>query len=568
MAHSDGVIRLPLIESYLREQRDLTAVERFSRHHDTNHGASENSAERGYSELIPLSQPRPGEQFAFQVDMDRCTGCKACVTACHSLNGLDDQETWRFVGQLHGGSAREPLLQTVTTACHHCVEPACLSGCPVVAYEKDPITGIVKHLDDQCIGCQYCTMTCPYDVPQYNPKQGIVRKCDMCSDRLSAGQAPACVQACPNEAISIAIVSQAAALAVRDRAPDEGMLPGAPASAITAPTTQYVRSEPLPANTLPVDVHALRPSHFHWPLVVMSVLMQLAAGAFGWQWLLARALPAGLSPLLAAGALGVALLALNASLLHLGRPLYAFRAILGLRTSWMSREILVFGAFAGAAVLHTALAWRVQLAGWLGAPLEPVERIAPLLERASPALVVGSGAAGVFCSVMIYHVTRKRYWHVSSTGPKFFGSALLLGAVATLSALSAFASWQPSSLTEQAGRLVQQLLLLVPLLTLVKLAFELAILTQLRAAGPVELTRSARLMTGALRPLLLGRVALALLGGLLAPALALVLLAGGFGPAVTSLCALSLIALTLGELGERALFFGAVSSARMPGSLS
>ena len=46
---------------------------------------------------------------------------------------------------------------------------------------KEPLTGIVKHLDDQCIGCKYCTLMCPYDVPHYNQKQGIVRKCDMCS---------------------------------------------------------------------------------------------------------------------------------------------------------------------------------------------------------------------------------------------------------------------------------------------------------------------------------------------------------------------------------------------------
>jgi ferredoxin len=68
-------------------------------------------------------------------------------------------------------------------------------------------------LDDQCIGCQYCVFTCPYEVPQYSEKMGIVRKCDMCTDRLSAGEAPACVQACPNQAISIRVVDKADAVA-------------------------------------------------------------------------------------------------------------------------------------------------------------------------------------------------------------------------------------------------------------------------------------------------------------------------------------------------------------------
>ncbi len=105
---------------------------------------------------------------AFEVDLDRCSGCKACVTACHSLNGLDDGETWRDVGLLVGGTTGNPVMQHVTTACHHCLEPACLTACPVNAYEKDPLTGIVQHLDDQCFGCQYCTLACPYDVPKYH----------------------------------------------------------------------------------------------------------------------------------------------------------------------------------------------------------------------------------------------------------------------------------------------------------------------------------------------------------------------------------------------------------------
>src|SRR5918993_1457956 len=84
----------------------------------------------------PPSRPLPGEQYAFEVDLDSCTGCKSCVAACHSLNGLDDDETWRDVGMLVG-DVYVPYQQTVTTACHHCVDPACANGCPVLAYEKD-----------------------------------------------------------------------------------------------------------------------------------------------------------------------------------------------------------------------------------------------------------------------------------------------------------------------------------------------------------------------------------------------------------------------------------------------
>ena len=225
---------MTLLEQFLAEQSDMTAVERFSARHDAEVVPSRSGF---YRDLIPLARPRPGQQYGFEVDLDSCTGCKACVTACHSLNGLDDDESWRSVGLLHGGTTALPLQQTVTTACHHCLDPACLTGCPVDAYEKDPVTGIVSHLDDQCIGCGYCTLTCPYEVPRFNASRGIVRKCDMCRGRLEVGEAPACVQACPTAAIRISLVDTAALAA--EAMTGGQLVPGAPPSAITLPTTVY-----------------------------------------------------------------------------------------------------------------------------------------------------------------------------------------------------------------------------------------------------------------------------------------------------------------------------------------
>jgi len=186
--------KLPLlsVDALLSEQQTLTAVERFSSLHDAGEVPEKHKI---YSELLPLSKPGVGQQYAFEVDLDACTGCKACVAGCHTMNGLDEGETWRGVGLLSGGTAETPAARLVTSSCHHCVEPACMAGCPVQAYEKDPITGIVKHLDDQCFGCQYCTLMCPYDAPKYNKRLGIVRKCDMCSSRLENSEAPACVEA-------------------------------------------------------------------------------------------------------------------------------------------------------------------------------------------------------------------------------------------------------------------------------------------------------------------------------------------------------------------------------------
>src|SRR5881628_2151791 len=87
-----------IIDNLLEEQQLLTAVARFARRHDP---AIEPQQARYYRDLIPFAAPKAGEQYAFDVNLDLCSGCKACVTACHSLNGLAEGETWRSVGVLH-----------------------------------------------------------------------------------------------------------------------------------------------------------------------------------------------------------------------------------------------------------------------------------------------------------------------------------------------------------------------------------------------------------------------------------------------------------------------------------
>ncbi len=526
-------LRLPLLDTFLREQQDMTAVERFARRHDTL------TDEHRYKDLLPLAAPSDGQQYAFEVDLDACSGCKACVTACHNLNGLDEGETWRAVGVLHGGSATAPVQQTVTSACHHCLDPACMTGCPVGAYEKNSITGIVRHLDDQCIGCQYCTFTCPYEVPQYNVKRGIVRKCDMCSDRLAAGEAPACVQACPNEAIAITIIDKRQAL---EDAQGDAFLPGTPSPAITIPTTVYRTERPPPRNMLPADFYRVAPSHHHAPLVVMLVLTQLSVGAFVIDALASRLLPdavrAALQPIHALAALSVGLAALAASVFHLGRPLYAFRAVIGLRTSWMSREIVAFGGFAMLAIVYSACVLTRSGSG--------------ALQEVLRWTVASLGLVGIACSVLIYHATRRAWWTASITGFKFFMTAGLLGTATTIVTLSASGS-------ELAGNFARTLSYLVVAASAIKALGELAAFVHLRDKRYTDHKRSALLMKNDLRSWSIGRFVAIAAGGIIIPALNT---RGSIGLAITSLALL-----LIGELLERTLFFAAVSSPRMPGSV-
>jgi Fe-S-cluster-containing dehydrogenase component/DMSO reductase anchor subunit len=538
--------RLPVlrVDAMLQAQQTLTAVDRFAQRHE---GGDLPSQEPYYRDLIPFEQPRAGQQYAFEVDLDACTGCKACVTACHTMNGLDESEIWRTVGLLHGGTHDEPVLQTVTTSCHHCVEPACLQGCPVRAYEKDPVTGIVRHLDDQCFGCQYCTLMCPYDAPKYNARAGIVRKCDMCEGRLSHGEAPACVQACPNQAISIRVVDQADAVARSDAGT---FLPGAPAPEHTLPTTIYQSKRAFPGNMLPADFYRTSPEHSHPPLVVMLTLTQLSAGAFGIALLVERLSghPAGSPIMQAAFATSLALVALGASVLHLGRPWLAWRAFLGFGTSWLSREAVGFGLFAALAMLHGAL-----VSGWF--PHWVGARIAPLAQVGAAVF----GAAGVFCSVMVYVVTRRAQWSGTQTGIKFFGSAVLLGAATVL------AVGRISSAPDALDPISRPLLWLVVVTNAVKLAFEASGLRHARDARLSVMKRMATVMLADLRTATTTRFAAALAGGLILP---LVLFHSGLpSAAVTAFTAFMLVLLIVGELAERYMFFRAAPASRMPGGI-
>lgn len=528
-----------LINELLAEQQRLTAVERFSRLHETNGLPAQ---ARYYRDLIPQTKPQPGQQYAFEVDLDRCSGCKACVTACHSLNGLEETETWRSVGLLISDDWRAPQQQTITTACHHCVEPGCLEGCPVLAYDKDPVTGIVRHLDDQCIGCQYCVMKCPYEVPQYSKRLGIVRKCDMCANRLAVGEAPACVQACPHEAIKITLVETAAVreryratqdcgeIKEKERARNNHsanpFLPASPSPQITLPTTRYKSTRPLPSTLFAGDHAHVAPATSHLPLVFMLVLTQLAVGVS------LATLFASLSQWLAVTAAIVSAVALGIASLHLGKPLKAWRAFLGWRTSWFSREVIAFGAYVPLAML-TAVTFFV-------APLTSLQK--PLM-----LLTVATGLVGVACSAMIYVDTRREFWCGSQSFGKFFGTTLLLGAATAL------------LVTDSTSSIPVVLLFLA---TAAKLGLEHRILRRLVDEDTLTLSplnKTARLLTDELGLASRSRIFCGMLGGLILP-LGLVMSEPNrvLAIVVFGLC-------LVGELLERYLFFTAVAPAKMPG---
>jgi DMSO reductase iron-sulfur subunit len=339
-------------------------------------------------ELLPLDA---GQQYRFGFSMDACVGCHSCEVACAEQNGLPPGTTWRRVGEIEGGRHPDARRFHLSMSCNHCVEPLCLAGCPTGAYEKLP-NGIVAHHADDCIGCQYCTWGCPYDVPVFQPDRRIVTKCDLCRPRLDAGRAPACVSACPTHAITVEVVDVDAWRADHSAAD----APELPPSSLTLSTTRIELPADVPLDTFAASDWNLRPEHPHWPLVWLTLVSQVAVGV-------SATASTDLQRLVAAG---LAAAALVGAIFHLGRPAMAWKAYRGLRTSWLSREVLLLGGYAAVAAAAVA---------------------APAAAVAASVL----GLAGVYASARLYVVPGRPAWDTPLTPVRFFATAAATGPLVT-----------------------------------------------------------------------------------------------------------------------------------------
>ncbi len=362
---------------------------------------------------IDLPELKDGEQYRFHFDATACVGCHCCEVACNEQNGNPDDIKWRRVGEMEAGVFPDTSQLFNSMSCNHCIDPACLNGCPTESYIKLD-NGIVFHEDESCIGCQYCTWNCPYEVPVFNKDRGIVTKCHMCVDKLEEGETPACVQACPSNAIEIEVVNVQKWLD-EDMA-KEGVAPHLPDIDITKPTTRYTLPEISENEKFrPADSYIVKPAHKELPLVFMTVLTQISVGAFlaiffgDLLHLLGFNLPA-VNATIIFFAIVPALIGLPLSALHLGRPSKAYLAMKNWRHSWLSREAIAFAVFAGLG----SLLWIFKLLS-----------INVFMSTFLEAITVAIGIFGIYAQSMIYRVPARPSWNRSSTTKRFFGSAYL-----------------------------------------------------------------------------------------------------------------------------------------------
>lgn len=163
-------------------------------------------------------------KYMFLVDLNYCVSCRACEVACKTWNDVptDRGIRWRQVVDEEFGEGREVLTYSVSMACNHCNEPACVKACPTGAMYRRSQDGIVLVDQSKCIGCGYCRAACPYGAPQLDPITKKTSKCTMCVDRLAQGMLPACVDTCPTQALQFGEASAMSRRGVRQitRFPD------------------------------------------------------------------------------------------------------------------------------------------------------------------------------------------------------------------------------------------------------------------------------------------------------------------------------------------------------------
>jgi formate dehydrogenase iron-sulfur subunit len=145
-------------------------------------------------------------------DASRCKGCRGCEYDCAEANGLPEPPPTKDIkGLRKTNETRNTVVNEYATTkgkvfcktqCMHCNEPACAAACLTQAMHKTK-AGPVVWDGNKCMGCRYCMVSCPFDIPKFeyhsaNPK---IQKCTMCYSRLKTGEVPACVYNCPNEAL-------------------------------------------------------------------------------------------------------------------------------------------------------------------------------------------------------------------------------------------------------------------------------------------------------------------------------------------------------------------------------
>ncbi|OAG27727.1 4Fe-4S dicluster domain-containing protein [Thermodesulfatator autotrophicus] len=143
------------------------------------------------------------KNYTIEHDPSKCDGCRKCVEACQKGNNLAEGISNCRILSLKVVKDGEVKEVYAYFSCMQCKKPKCAEACPTGALYREGPLDIVFLDKNSCVACLNCIFACPWGVPVFDPKNGVIAKCDLCYDRVKAGKKPFCVEACPNEALLV-----------------------------------------------------------------------------------------------------------------------------------------------------------------------------------------------------------------------------------------------------------------------------------------------------------------------------------------------------------------------------
>lgn len=272
----------------------------------------------------------------FIFNHNKCVACGACSAACVLENGWTSRPRTIFTYNSEV-SPYFPLIN-LSLACNHCGTAVCMEGCPAKSYTRDALSGAIIINDKKCIGCKYCQWNCPYDAPKYDDETKTIGKCNLCFSGLIEGRLPACTSACPTGALSFDELNGQVNENTFPWFPDKKLSPKIEFSG----KQNYNLLRIIPERAVEPEIHGEvereKILSGDWSLAAFSFITTISVATIVSSFF-KSIFPDKLFFTM------LVVLAGTISLFHLGKKQRAWRAILNIKTSPLSREIALFILF-------------------------------------------------------------------------------------------------------------------------------------------------------------------------------------------------------------------------------
>jgi Fe-S-cluster-containing dehydrogenase component len=207
----------------------------------------------------------PANARGILYDSTLCIGCMSCMVGCKKANNMPidptdtlplwdnpkdlSAKTLNVIKKYSQGTALNKDQETngyafIKRHCMHCLDPSCVSACPVSALTKNPDTGVVTYNKKACIGCRYCQIACPFNIPKFQWDSPVpeITKCQLCNHLLEKGGISACCSSCPTGASLFGPVEALLAEAKRRLTLEPGTYENFPVSSIGASQPEQYQS--------------------------------------------------------------------------------------------------------------------------------------------------------------------------------------------------------------------------------------------------------------------------------------------------------------------------------------